>query len=757
MTVRKRPAPELSHSTASHLAALVERRQFSKAVDFFEHNRSEIELLAKEPTEAAAVAYHAAVRAYASMSENRKALKLGRIAEATATKCRKPLLLAEVFITIGGILRDLNEMNAAHKAFQDAESLFRRFGSPEGQCRALNKLAGLYYHRNDFRNALSVLMDAVEIARQLDDRRKLAFMMGNIGRIHLFTGELGEAKKHLTINIKLSEELGDDLEAGRAYLSLGYLYIQMEDFPKASEALESARVLINAVNSKRDEVIYLTYLGELCYRQGDFEQSRKALDSALSLVETSDADIMQVGTIHRHLAELYLRMNRFRIARRHASRGISIMRKSDNKVELGALYKISALISAESGKEQQGRRQMHKALDLLEESGVRWEKAEALVASGGSTLFNRRQRMTHLFRAEEFFVRSGMTVRLSQVARHITMLESESVSLKDQSSPVEKKTVSDTDFLTRCPEIISFKKQLPILARADLPLLLTGETGVGKDHMARYYHSLVRPDGPFIAINCASVPESLLESELFGYSKGAFTGASGSKSGLFVEANGGVLLLDEIGDMPLALQTKLLGVLERRKVIPLGSTQETDLDILVVAASNCDLEQMTAEGRFRRDLYYRLSGITFEIPPLRARKEDIALLVERFMHDSKLLSEEVQITPELLNAFLSHDWPGNVRELYNRVKRLEILCDMASQGDLVELTHSLFGNAPESSEESRSLFERVEKFECDLITQAILLAGGNKSKAARILGVHEATVRTKVKRYGISIRGGDLN
>lgn len=757
MTVDRRPAPELDHSTASHLAALVERRQFSKAVDFFELHRSEIEQFAKDPSLTAALACHGAARAYASISENQKALKIGRIAEATATRCRKPLLLAEIFITLGGVLRDLNEMNAAHKAFQDAESLFRRFGSPEGQCRALNRLAGLFYHQNDFRNALSVLMDAVEIARQLDDRKKLAFMMGNIGRIQLFTGKMGEAKKHLTINIKLSEELGDDLEAGRAYMSLGYLHIQMEEFTQAHKALESARSLITAVNSSRDEVIYLTYLGELCYRQGDYEQSKKALASALSLSEVSCPGTIQIGTIHRHLAELNLRMNRYKVARRHVSRGMVVMRKADNKVELGALYKISAMISVECKKDEQGRRQMRKALDLLEESGVRWEKAEALVAAGGSSAFTRRQRMTHLFRAEEFFARARMTVRLNEVGRLIAKLESDLSPVLKSAGPELSPGSPALDFVTGCPEILTFKKQLPVLGRADLPLLLTGETGVGKDHMARYYHSLVRPDGPFVAINCASVPETLLESELFGYSKGAFTGATDNKKGLFVEANGGVLLLDEIGDMPLALQTKLLGVLERRRIIPLGSTRETELDILLVAATNCDLEQMVSEGRFRRDLYYRLSGITFEIPPLRERKEDIALHVELFMRERNLLAEGSSIPPDLLRDFLAYDWPGNVRELYNRVRRLEIMCDLASQGDMVELAHSLFGGVAVAEEETRSLFERVEQFECDLITQAILVAGGNKSKAARMLGIHEATVRTKVKRYGISVGGGDLN
>jgi two-component system NtrC family response regulator len=293
---------------------------------------------------------------------------------------------------------------------------------------------------------------------------------------------------------------------------------------------------------------------------------------------------------------------------------------------------------------------------------------------------------------------------------------------------------------------------LPLLTRSDLPVLITGETGVGKDHLARHYHALVRPDGPYVAINCASVPETLLESELFGYQRGAFTGADQNKKGLFEAANRGVFLLDEIGDMPLSLQAKLLGVLESRKVTPLGSTRLVEVDIILVAATNRNLEQMVEQGTFRRDLYYRLSGITFHLPPLRERKEDIPLLLEHFMRKRGLLKPGQKPSPELIQQFLAHDWQGNIRELDNMVNRLEVLSQSVADGRLHEVAQSIL--APEQSADgSAGLFERVEQFERKLITDALLAAGGNKSGAARILGIHEATVRTKLKRYGISLEG----
>ena len=245
------------------------------------------------------------------------------------------------------------------------------------------------------------------------------------------------------------------------------------------------------------------------------------------------------------------------------------------------------------------------------------------------------------------------------------------------------------------------------------------------------------------------MPETLLESELFGYHKGAFTGAVVEKPGHFVVANGGVLFLDEIGDMPLHLQTKLLGVIESWQVNPLGSTKPVSIDVKLVAATNCSLEEMVEQGKFRRDLYYRLSGIAFEIPPLRERKEDIPLLLNHFMRKCNLTFEGNSLPSDLVKQFIDYDWPGNTRELYNKVKRLEVMTRMLTDGDLIELSRSIFNSEEISS--GNTLFERVEQFERKLITEALLATGGNKSEAARMLGIHEATVRTKLKRYEINL------
>ena len=744
-------------SAAAHLRAMLARRDFVGAVQFYEAQQSQVD------TEAGAAEageiLHLAAKAYASLTNLTAALKTARTAQAIVTRTGDSLTLAEVFVTLGGILRDRGELAEAQKAYRDAESIFRRYDCPEGQSRALNHLAGLYFRRADYRNALAVLMDAVEIARRLDDRRKLAFMMGNIGRLHTFMGNFAEAEKHLQINIRMSTELGDDLETLRAHLSLGYVYLQRAEYDNSGAEFSKAGVLLAAVNSPRDEVIYLTYLGELNYRLGDLAQSAAVLRRALEKAELIGAGTTLSGRVMRHLAELAIRTGDYRQAQKMAARAIVIMERSDEKVELGALKKIMAQVTMANrpaGERQaaEARALFLKAIDILAESGVRWEKAEALVAAGSSEAFSHQQRLTYLFRAEEFYSRCRIKVKqdeVSRIANQIGRVATTPLRAAETSS-----TPGEHDYLTQCPALERIKRQLPLLNRSDLPVLITGDTGVGKDHLARYYHSQVRPNGPYVAINCASVPETLLESELFGYHRGAFTGADHNKKGLLEAANGGVFLFDEIGEMPLSLQAKLLGVLESRHVTPLGSTRQVEIDIIVVAATNCDLELMVEQGTFRRDLYYRLSGITLHLPPLRSRKEDIPLLLEHFMIQRRLLKPGQKPAPELVQQFVAHDWPGNVRELDNVVNRLSIMSQSVAEGQWHEVARSIL--APDqTADNAGGLFERVEQFERQLITEALLAAGGNKSEAARILGIHEATVRTKLKRYGISAEGGTPN
>jgi len=288
-------------------------------------------------------------------------------------------------------------------------------------------------------------------------------------------------------------------------------------------------------------------------------------------------------------------------------------------------------------------------------------------------------------------------------------------------------------------------------APSSASVLITGETGAGKEVVARALHRLSpRAHGPFVAINCSAIPESLMESEIFGHEKGAFTGAAERRLGCFELADGGTLLLDEIGEMPQATQAKLLRVLEDRKVRRLGGKSETPVDVRVLAATNKDPEQAVAQGLLRQDLYFRLNVFHIHLPPLRARKEDLPALVETILADAAAKhGKRVRgVSTEVMEAFRAHTWPGNVRELRNVLEHAVIV---AAAGETIGRQHlpAHFGR-PAAAAMGALRFPpgvTVEQAERELIRQTLEATGNNKTRAAELLGISLKTLHNKLKEY----------
>jgi two-component system response regulator AtoC len=286
-------------------------------------------------------------------------------------------------------------------------------------------------------------------------------------------------------------------------------------------------------------------------------------------------------------------------------------------------------------------------------------------------------------------------------------------------------------------------------------VLLAGESGTGKELVARAIHDRSpRAQRSFVAVNCGAIPETLLESELFGYRKGAFTGATADKRGLFEEADGGTLFLDEIGEIPAPLQVKLLRVLQDETVRPLGDTSDRTIDVRVLAATARDLAADVQAGRFREDLFYRLNVLTIELPPLRARKEDVLLLAEHFLdrESARLGKKRLELSPQARRGLLEYAWPGNVRELENAVERAVVLTEgeRIEVGDLPE--RILAGRDPvRAFLASRELsVKKAGRFvEETLIRRALEETGGNRTAAAKLLEISHRTLLYKMKEYGI--------
>ncbi len=289
------------------------------------------------------------------------------------------------------------------------------------------------------------------------------------------------------------------------------------------------------------------------------------------------------------------------------------------------------------------------------------------------------------------------------------------------------------------------------VAPTDSTILLSGESGTGKEVVSRWIHELSgRRDGPFFSINCGALPESLLESELFGHKKGSFTGAINDKDGLLVAAQGGTFFLDEIGEMTPGLQVKLLRVLQEREVIPVGATVAVAVDVRVVAATNRDLEEEIRRGRFRSDLYYRLNVFALELPPLRDRIDDIPLLAGHFL---QLLArdgaEPKRLAEETLDLLVSHGWPGNVRELQNALERAAVVA--RGPEILPEHLPERVREAPVAilAAADPPLNPTMEVIEQAYIQWVLQAAGGNKTRAAEVLGIDPSTLYRKLNRYGL--------
>lgn len=307
------------------------------------------------------------------------------------------------------------------------------------------------------------------------------------------------------------------------------------------------------------------------------------------------------------------------------------------------------------------------------------------------------------------------------------------------------------EIVSRSPLMQRLFEVIPAIAVSPSTVLITGETGTGKELMARTVHALSRRSkGPFVALNCGALPDSLLESELFGYRAGAFTGANKDKPGRFALAKGGTLFLDEIGDVSPALQVRLLRVLQERSFEPLGGTETVQTDVRIVVATNRDLTELTRNGTFREDLYYRVNVVRIELPPLRRRKEDIPLLVEQFIAKYNRLHHATVrgISQETLSLLMAHDWPGNVRELENIIERAFVVCPDGMIG-IAHLPDEMIFH------DSRATLPTVlQDARFQMETQAIrtALERNNFSRlaAARELGMHKSTLFRKIKQLGIT-------
>jgi DNA-binding NtrC family response regulator len=388
--------------------------------------------------------------------------------------------------------------------------------------------------------------------------------------------------------------------------------------------------------------------------------------------------------------------------------------------------------------------------DLLRKIKELLPRSEVAIMTGHGSIESAVEAMRH--GAYDYIEKPFRVERLRQLLQRMA----EKVRLVTENQFLRERVNADANLNGITGSSAKIQDVLRMVSRLKdtrTPVLITGESGTGKELVARaiHFHGPLA-QMPFVAVDCGALVPTLMESELFGHEKGAFTGALKSKAGLFHAANGGTIFLDEIGELPLELQAKLLRVLQEKEVRPVGSNDKVPVDVRVVAATNRDLEAAYRAGTFRKDLYFRLNVVTVHLPALRERRSDIPQLVHCFL-DRYAPSESIQVTPASMKSFLQYDWPGNVRELENCIARAVALGDHKII-DVGDLTPEIRGASDSAAtrEDAALSTTALADLERMTILRVFEQAGGDKALAGRMLGISRATLYRKLKRYNIPLR-----
>ncbi|MEP0827101.1 MAG: sigma 54-interacting transcriptional regulator [bacterium] len=474
------------------------------------------------------------------------------------------------------------------------------------------------------------------------------------------------------------------------------------------------------------------YRGYLFNLQGDFASAVSQLTTGLELALKIAPESSLISQTKRLLADAYLGLKKYDLAQKFAKEALAVAEKINERAEIAACWRVFAQVALHNGDKDKAREWFKKAIELFSMISSRYELAVTRYLAAVSGLYGEGERAALLYLAKEYFEAEEIAPYMEKVNRELAGIAGQGRRIRSSHSGN-----NGNEFIGASPVIVKIRKLAENIADSSMSVLLTGPTGSGKDQLARYIHACSGRTGPFVSVNCAAVPEGMVESELFGFKRGAFTGADIDKPGLLEKADKGTFYLNEIADTTSQFQAKLLEVIESRAIRQLGSTELQPLDFRLIAATNQNLETLLKEGRFRPDLYHRLNEVAITLPPLSERTPDIPLLVRYFLEQCQMVFDEngcLEQLGELCRHLAERDWPGNLRELRAEIQRLHHLAG----GDLGGML---------------ALVKEEVSSERELLLRTLERTGWNQSATARELGVTEAGVRYKIRRFGLERKG----
>ncbi|MCJ7507401.1 MAG: sigma 54-interacting transcriptional regulator [candidate division Zixibacteria bacterium] len=872
--------------------------------------------------------------------------------------------IAKVNLLAGKLYTDLGDLQHAELELRDALSAYRRIGDQENRIEVYNRLARICFIKGEYDRALGYLNEALEIALGINQPKLVGNLFCNIGTVNLRLGNLKEANEKLLSALDISEQINDQDNIARFYLSLGYVSFHQRKFEQAEKFYQKAESIIEKRGLTRELAIFHEYSAEYHLETGDYQKAQKHIQEAIDLGQKIAPDSSLMTQSYRILAQILLAQKKYTQALEACDESLGV--PVDERLEQGIVHRIIGQIYKVRKQEHLSEESFLKSIAILDETKAKFELGKTYLEAGKSVVFDYSQSLEYLQKSKLLFgqmddqynlaltdinlaklrfdkgdcdqaivslnsavailekmdeknllvqaekIRSEIENQISReslsanneyrifrkyqpeneykgiedakidssleiLAKKIkadrgfvtlvdanremsiastfnldpeqatqvvsclknlnsgySYLSSPAIYTKADSHPklfslfpegenkisslisiplksiegeitgflyldrksngkgnlpfssqefnfavafgdllaiklthLEKKKLEEdnlnlrrqleekccfSNIITTDQKMLNALKKTEQLKDSNLPILIEGETGTGKDLLAKaiHYHSN-RKNKKFVAINCAAFPDTLLESELFGHKKGAYTGAVEDKKGLLEEADGGTLYIDEVADMPLTTQVKLLRALEEKEIIRLGETVPRKVDIRVISATNKKIEEEMAAGRFRKDLYFRLNTVNVKLVPLRERKGDIPLLTEHFIKIySKDPSEKelYRIIPTMIELFMGHDWPGNVRELESEVRKLLALRDESGR-ICSDFLSDKFCLPEKTNLKELSLYQRVGIWEKQYILKALLENNWIKKATASVLNIPESSLRFKMKQYSI--------
>jgi DNA-binding NtrC family response regulator/tetratricopeptide (TPR) repeat protein len=682
-------------------------------------------------------------------------------------------MFGELSLVMGVSLKWRGDLMGALRSFEDAAAAFRRIDHQTGIARALGNQSLVLRTAGHLARSRELIEEARTLQARIKNPRFQVALWVNLSVLEFAVGNFAASSATASAGLQIAERIALAQWQSRGLLARGRALAALRRLTESQSDLLRALDISREHGFAREEAMAHEFLGDLARSMGDWERARAEWEAALAIGERIAPRGDVTGEPLRRLAEAALAAGDVREALVFGRRAYDVNTSCGDRKERASTLRVLGDIARHRGRLTAARLAYEASVQELATMGAMGELAvseralDALRAQEG--------RVPTTAECDDGADVAGDAADAAPGADFLTAAGPDAASTM-RGAPARRRSVralrasgasADADpastiaftvpsqgweFVTRDAVLLHLVEQIRNVAPLGGTVLLLGETGTGKELLARFLHDASGRRGAFIATNASAFPDALLESELFGHARGSFTGAIVERKGLLEAAHGGTFFLDEIGDLPVTLQAKLLRTLEEGAVKRVGATDARKIDVRFVAATNRDLKEEIRSGRFRQDLYYRLAVHEFEIPPLRRRAGDIPLLARAFVTRSLAGRGKAfgGFDDAVENALVAHLWPGNVRELANEMQRA---ASRIGDGERVRLEHlsTRVRAAAARNAAAPGLFDDVAMMERSRIEDALAAAAGNQARAGEMLGMSRRALRYKILKYGLPV------